>query len=532
MSEIGAVETVFLLLLSFVVIFGIFARKIGSPYPIVMVIGGLLISFVPAVPNFSLNPDLIFLIVLPPLLYSSAWNTSWRDFRYNIVAISLLAFGLVGFTVIGVALAAPHVFAGFDWRLGLVLGAVVAPTDAIAATSIARSIGLPSHIVDILEGESLINDATGLLALEFATEILVHKQVPTVLNGILTLFWLTAGGVAIGLLIGWIVDRLERHIEDASIEIAISILVPYAVYLAAKAAHASGVLAVVSCGLFLTGRSAHFFSPSVRLKVSSVWQSLTFILNGFVFVLIGLQFPSIRASIHEYKLTTLILYGAVFSLLLIVIRLIWVFPETYLAHFFQTRFLTRKETPPDPRQVFVVGWTGMRGVVSLAAAIALPAALIDGSPFPHRGLIVFLTFCVILVTLVLQGLTLPPLIRSLGLAGEAGPNCEELDARRIVISAALTHLEEAKQRDDSQSIALYEDLAQHYRHRLASLAQNTNDEESLLHDRFLALSLEGIRVERETAIRLRNEARINDTVLRRIERELDLSESRLTDTEE
>lgn len=188
MSEIGAVETVFLLLLSFVVIFGIFARKIGSPYPIVMVIGGLLISFVPAVPNFSLNPDLIFLIVLPPLLYSSAWNTSWRDFRYNIVAISLLAFGLVGFTVIGVALAAPHVFAGFDWRLGLVLGAVVAPTDAIAATSIARSIGLPSHIVDILEGESLINDATGLLALEFATEILVHEQVPTILNGVLTLF--------------------------------------------------------------------------------------------------------------------------------------------------------------------------------------------------------------------------------------------------------------------------------------------------------------------------------------------------------
>jgi Na+/H+ antiporter len=532
MSEIGAVETVFLLLLSFVVVLGIFARKLRSPYPIVMVLGGLLISFVPIVPDISLNPDLIFLIVLPPLLYSSAWNTSWRDFRYNIGNIALLAFGLVGFTVIGVALAAPHVFAGFDWRLGLVLGAVVAPTDAIAATSIARSIGLPSRIVDILEGESLINDATGLLALEFATEILVHREIPTISNGILTLLWLTAGGVAIGLLIGWIVDRFERRIEDASIEIALSILVPYAAYLAAEAAHASGVLAVVTCGLFLTGRSALFYSPSVRLRVWSVWQSLTFILNGFVFVLIGLQFSAIRASIHEYKLTTLILYGAIFSLMLIALRLIWVFPGSYLAHFFENRFGHRKEKRPDPRQVFVIGWTGMRGVISLAAAIALPATLMDGSAFPHRDLIAFLTFSVILVTLVLQGLTLPPLIRALGLAGEAGPDCEELEARRIVTTAAVAHLEEAKQRDNGQSIELYDDLAQHYRHRLANLAQNKNEEESLHHDRFLELYLEVIRVERESAIRLRNEGRINDTVLRRLERELDLSESRLTDAEE
>ena len=532
MSEIGTIETVFLLLLSFVVVFGLFARKLGAPYPIVMVIGGLLLSFLPMVPDISLNPDLIFLIVLPPLLYSSAWNTSWRDFRYNIANISLLAFGLVGFTVIGVALVAPHVFGGFDWRLGLVLGAVVAPTDAIAATSIARTIGLPARIVDILEGESLINDATGLLALEFATAILVHKEIPTVSSGIFTLLWLTAGGVAIGLLIGWIVDHLERHIEDASIEIAISILVPYAVYLAAEAAHASGVLAVVTCGLFLTGRSAHFFSPSVRLKVWSVWQALTFILNGIVFVLIGLQFPSIRASIHEYPLSTLLLSGAVFSLLLIALRLIWIFPGAYLSHFLLSRFAHRKEKPPRPRQVFVIGWTGMRGVVSLAAALALPTTLIDGSPFPHRGLILFLTFCVILVTLVLQGLTLPPLIRALGLAGESGPDCEELEARRIVTSAAVAHLEDAKLRDDSRSIEMYEDLAQHYRHRLASLGQAEDTDEAILHNRFLELSLEVLRVERETAIRLRNEGRINDTVLRRIERELDLNESRLAGPEE
>jgi CPA1 family monovalent cation:H+ antiporter len=532
MSGIGAVEFVFLLLLFFTVVFGILARKVGTPYPIIMVIGGLLLSFIPAVPNITLNPDLIFLVVLPPLLYSSAWTTSWRDFRYNIASISLLAFGLVAFTVVGVALVAPKVFQGFDWRLGLVLGAIVAPTDAIAATSIARRVGLPGRIVDILEGESLINDATGLLALEFATEILVHQRIPTMTRGLLTLVWLTAGGVAIGLMIGWFVDHFERRIDDGPIEVAISILVPYAAYLAAQAVHSSGVLAVVSCGLFLSRRSAHLFSSSVRIGTWSVWESLTFILNGLVFVLIGLQFPAVRASIRSYHLSTILLQGAIFSLLLILLRLAWVFPGAKLSYLFRTRITRYKERQPDARQTFVVGWTGMRGVVSLAAALALPTVLADGSPFPHRDLIVCLTFCVIFATLVLQGLTLPPLIRWLGLAGEAGPDCEELEARRIVTQAAVAHLEGAKARDDDKAAAAYEDLASHYRHRLATLKVNATPEETMDHERYLQLSLEALRVERETAIRLRNEGRINDTVLRRMERELDLNESRLVSAEE
>src|SRR5215475_7565933 len=369
MSGIGTVEFVFLLLLFFIIVFGVFARKLGTPYPIIMVLGGLVLSFIPAVPAINLNPDLIFLVVLPPLLYSSAWTTSWRDFRFNIVGISLLAFGLVAFTVVGVALAAPHVFPGFDWRLGLVLGAIVAPTDAIAATSIARRVGLPARIVDILEGESLVNDATGLLALEFATDILVRQRIPTISGGLLTFVWLTAGGIAIGLAIAWIVDHFERRIDDGPIEVTISILVPYAAYLAAQSVHASGVLAVVSCGLFLSRRSAHLFSPSVRMGTWSVWESLTFILNGLVFVLIGLQFPAIRASIREYQLSTLVAYGAVFSVLLILLRLAWVFPGARLSYLVRTHFSHHNEKPPKARQIFVVGWTGMRGVVSLAAAL-------------------------------------------------------------------------------------------------------------------------------------------------------------------
>src|SRR5581483_11020277 len=255
MTGIGEVELVFLFLLFFVVVLGLLARKLGMPYPIVMVIGGLLLSLLPHLPNFTLSPSVVFLVVLPPLLYAAAWTTSWRDFRYNLVSIFFLAFGLVGFTVLSVAMAAPHVFGGFDWRLGLVLGAVVTPTDAIAAASIARRVGLPRRLVDILEGESLINDASGLLALQFGTAMVIERRVPSVVDALLTLVWLTAGGIALGLLVGWVVDRVERQIDDAPIEITLSILVPYAAYLAAEEVHASGVLAVVACGLFLARRS-------------------------------------------------------------------------------------------------------------------------------------------------------------------------------------------------------------------------------------------------------------------------------------
>jgi monovalent cation/hydrogen antiporter len=528
MSGIAAVEFVFLLLLFFIVAFGILARKLSIPYPIIMVVGGLLLSFIPAVPDIVLAPDLIFLVVLPPLLYASAWTTSWRDFRFNLVSISLLAFGLVAFTVVGVALAAPHFLHGFDWRLGLVLGAIVAPTDAIAATSIARRVGLPNRIVDILEGESLINDASGLLALEFAVGILVENRLPTVASGLFTFFWLTVGGVAIGLAIGWIVDHFERWIDDGPIEITISILVPYISYLAAQSVHASGVLAVVSCGLLLSRRSAQLFSPSVRIGLWSVWGSLTFILNGLVFVLIGLQFPSIRNSVRSYSLSTIVLYGSVFSLLLILLRLVWVFPGAHLSHFLRKRSGQLTEDPPQARSIFVIGWTGMRGVVSLAAALALPTVLRDGSPFPHRNLIICLTFCVIFVTLVLQGLTLPPLIRLLGLATVAGPNCEETEARRISAQAALDQLESSKTRDHDEAAEVYDDLAHHYRHRLASLATDASAKDVTASERHRTLFLESISVERATAIRLRDEGRIGDVVLRRIERELDLDEARLT----
>ena len=324
---VQAVELVFLLLLLFVIAFGALARRLQIPYPIVLVIAGGLLGLVPGIPRIALNPDTIFFVILPPLLYSAAWTTSWREFSCNIVNILALAIGLVFFTVVGVAVAAKYLFAGFDWRVGLVLGALIAPTDAIAATSIADKIGLPKRIVDILEGESLVNDASGLLALEFGLAILLRGETPTPTSGVARMSYLILAGIGIGLVIGWIVNWIEQRIDDAPIEIALSILVPDAAYFAADKVHASGVLAVVVCGLYLSRKSSRFFSPGVRLRAWSVWESITFILNGLVFVLIGLQLPYVLAGLQGYRWSTLLLYGALFSGLVIALRMVWTFPE-------------------------------------------------------------------------------------------------------------------------------------------------------------------------------------------------------------
>jgi Na+/H+ antiporter len=523
---VHTVEIVFLLLLLFVAAFGALACRLRTPYPIVLVIAGLLLGFVPGIPRITLNPDVIFFVVLPPLLYSAAWRVPWREFSYNLVSIFSLAFGLVTFTVLGVAEAAQWFLPGFDWRMAFALGAVVAPTDAIAATSIARRLGLPQRIIDILEGESLVNDATGLLALEFGIAMLVRGQTPTVASGLLRLAYLAAAGIAVGVSIGVIVNWIEHRIDDAPIEIALSLLTPYAAYLAADSIRASGVLAVVACGLYLSRRSSGFFSPGVRLQANAVWDSLTFILNGLVFIFIGLQLPYVLDGARDHSLRELLMYGAFFSAFLILLRLIWMFPGARLSYFIRRHALRQRERLPPARQIFIVGWTGMRGVISLAAAIALPHTLANGAPFAQRHLIIFLAFSVILVTLVLQGLTLPPLIRMLGLAGAPIRNTEEEEARRIILEAALSHLVKAREDDMTGFAEIFDDLELHYQDRLATLAEEEADIHSARYGRFIELSRELLQVERRTAIRLRNEGRINDELLRQLERELDLAETR------
>jgi CPA1 family monovalent cation:H+ antiporter len=525
---VQGVQLVFLLLLIFIVVFGALARRLQTPFPIVLVIAGLLVSLLPGLPRVRLDPDLVFFVLLPPLLYAAAWVTSWRDFSYNLVSIVSLAVGLVAFTVLGVAFTARTLFSGFDWPLGVVLGAVVAPTDALATTSIAKRLGVPRRIVDVLGGESLVNDATGLLALEFGIAMVLYGQTPSLASGFVRLAWLIAGGIGVGLVLGRLVEWFERYVDDAGIEITVTILVPYAAYLAAQAIHASGVLAVVASGLYLSRQSTRFFSPRVRIQVYAVWNALTFILNGVVFVLIGLQLPQVLAGIRgQYGLGALLLYGALFSAVVILLRLLWVFPGAQLSYFIRRRLLGQQESTPPPRNLFVIGWSGLRGVIALAAAMSLPETLSDGSPFPDRNLIIFLTFCVIVATLVGQGLSLPAVIRALGLSGAEGANCEQLEAQRIVIEAALHHIEEARARDDPRWAGLYDDLAQHYRERLAAIADSPDGDGPEMHRKYTDLVYEVLQVEREAAIRLRNERRISDEVLRQIEHDLDLAEARL-----
>lgn len=531
-TDVHGLQGIVLLLLVLVVLFALLARRIHVPYSIVLVVAGLLISFVPHVPRIRLDPDLVFLIFLPPLLYASAWQTSWREFRRNLFSISLLAIGLVAFTVWGVAEFADHFITALDWKAGFVLGAVVAATDAIAAASVASSIGLPKRIVDILEGESLLNDGTALLALEFGLLIMVKGETPTVASGLLRLLWLVAGGLGVGVLLAIVTAWIEQWVNDGPIEVLISLIVPYVAYLLGEEVRASGVLSVVACGLYLSRKSVHFFLPEVRIQVMSVWSGLNFALNGIVFVLIGLQLPYVLAGIHGYGRGTLILYGLVFSAVLIVLRLVWVYPAQWFTFWVQRRLLRQRVQRPSGRGIFVVGWTGMRGVVALAAAISLPEQLADGRPFEQRNLILFLTFCVILVTLVVQGLTLPAVIRGLGLAGAGGDGgAEETRARRKVLEAAVDHLEHGRAAATGELTHGYDDLLHRYRHRLAALdgARQQDREDGLdasTYRRLREIAGEAVQVERQAMIDLRDEGQIGDDVLRRLQRELDLTETR------
>ncbi len=510
-----------------VVTLGALAKRVKLPYPIVLVLGGLLLSLVPGIPAVRLNPDLVFYGFLPPLLFSAAFNTSWRDLRRNAVSILLLAFGLVAFTTAGIAVFAHLVIPNLDWRLGLVLGAVVSPTDALAATTIARRLGLPRRVTDILEGESLVNDASGLLALQFAIALAATGHLPTWRHAVGQLALMVFVGVGVGLAIGEIIGVVSRYLDDAPIEITLSMVAPFAAYFAAEALHASGVLASVACGLLLGRQSARYLSSRVRIDAHGVWNTLDFLLNGLVFVLIGLQLPQILAGIRFESHKLLLLDAALVCAALIALRIIWEFPGSYVAYLIRKRLLHHPEKPPRWRQVFVVGWTGMRGVIALAAALSLPATTASGADFPQRSLILFLTFSVILVTLVLQGLTLPPLIRFLGLAG-AQTGAEELRARQTAIEAVLAFIA-AQRLEDPQFADVYEDLAHRYQRRLQRL-EKTGDEEEDLDTQFAYRDIgEKLRkVERRKLLEMRDHGDINDHVLRTLQRELDLLDARYT----
>ncbi|PYL39759.1 MAG: Na+/H+ antiporter [Verrucomicrobia bacterium] len=504
------------------------ARKLALPYPVVLVLAGLALSFIPHLPQVRLDPNLVFFFFLPPLIYPAALFTSWRDFRRNLRPILLLAIGLVLFTTIAIACAAHSIAPSLPWAAAFALGAIVSPPDAIAATSVIRRLSVPHRIETILEGESLVNDATALVALQFAIAALMTGTF-SLGHATLRFVWVAAGGIVFGLLVGAVMRWVHRHLDDPPVQITISLLTPFLAYLPAERLHVSGVLATVAAGIFLGWHSPLIVSARYRLQASAFWEMVVFLLNGFVFITIGLQLPGILRALHAASLLSLIRDAALVSGAVILVRIAWVVPATYLPRLFSKKLRARDPVPPW-QHVTLVAWCGMRGVVSLAAAFALPFALNDGRAFPGRDYILFLTFSVILATLVFQGLTLPTLIRKLGVRGDGATDEEERSARFAANTAALAYIDNVSGRDGLSSDVIAR-LRAEYDDRLEQLqrcAENPGDRSGeIATPQYQQLQYEALRIERDTIIRLRNDHVINDDALRRIQRDLDLAEARL-----
>jgi len=515
------------LLMGAVLILMALARRVLIPYPIFLVLGGLVLGFVPGVPAVRLDPELVFLIFLPPILWAAAYFTSLRDFQANLRPIMLLAVGLVVATTAAVAAVAHGIAPGLGWPEAFVLGAIVSPPDAVAATAIARRLRIPHRVVTILEGESLVNDAAAL--------VLYRAAVIATVTGTFTTkdtFWqfvlAAAGGVAIGLAIGFVTREALHHAEDSLVETAITLLAPYAAWILAERAHASAVLACVVGGIHLRRGFSTAVPPATRIRARAVWDLLVFVLNGVIFLLIGLQLRAIRDAGLGERPARLLLYGAVISAVAIAIRLVWVPLAAVIPRWISPALRLRDPMPPWS-MIFLIGWTGMRGVVSLAAALALPLATASGAPFPWRDQIIVITFVMILVTLVLQGLTLSPLIRRLRLDDDTTLELEEAHARQEAGRAVLARLDDLARgpgapHEDIQRIrTLYRQRVE----RASSIDPGVGAESARARATFRRLRHETLSVERRALIELRDRGVISDDVLHRLEQELDIEAIRI-----
>ncbi len=522
--------SIIILLLFGVAFLGILSNRYNFPFPIVLVMCGIAVSIIPGLPVIALDPDIVFIIFLPPLLYYSAWYTSWHDFKGALRPIGLAAVGLVLFTTVAVAVVAHEIVDGMTWPLAFLIGAIVSPPDAVAASSVTKGLGLHPRIITILEGESLVNDASGLVAYRYALTAVTAGNFVLWEAGLNFLVVATAG-IAIGLGLGYVMYLIhKRFVCDPIVEVTLTLLTPFAAYLLAEHFHFSGVLAVVTTGLYLSYRSGQILTHQSRVMGSTVWDVVVYVLNGLIFILIGLQLRGVIAGISEYSTESLVLWGLAISFVVIIVRFIWVVPAAMLPRFLSKKIRTSE--PFDPRNLVVFGWGGMRGVVSMAAALALPLTLADGSAFPQRNLIIYLTFCVILSTLVLLGLTLPWIIKRMKLEPYS-IYAEEYEVRNMVVSQTIAHIEEnlALLQDD-----LLRNIKSKYEVKFNRLQKTElpanffGKGEPLagsVFNEFTQLQIDLINVERQRVEELHRKGGTNEEILRKIERELDLEETRL-----
>lgn len=418
------------------------ADKYRLPKPVLLVISGLAIGFIPAIPAVTLDPEVVFLIFLPPILYDAASNTSWHDFKSEFKPIATLAIALVILTTGAVAAASFLLIPGFTWPLAFVLGAIVSPPDAVAATAMTKGLGLNKKVVTILEGESLLNDASALIAYRFSIVAIGTGSIVLWQAGI-DFALVVMGGIFTGIVLGYIFVAVHKKILDNSIiSTSLSLLTPFVAYLAAEHLHVSGVLSVVSAGLVISWRSPDVFSYQTRIRHRAVWDTIIFLLNGFIFILIGLQLRSIVNDLEEYSIYQLFLYGSIVSLVTILIRILWVFVAASMPASIGGHQRKTKDSPDTNtwKNVMIIAWTGTRGVVSLATALALPFT-IGGTALPKRSLILFLAFVVIFVTLVVQGLSLPLLLKILRVKTQETADKDELELNLSIANSILNFID-------------------------------------------------------------------------------------------
>jgi Na+/H+ antiporter len=526
------IRTIQILVLLLIVIaaVGVGAIRLKIPAAILLVLAGIALALIPGLPDVRLAPEVVLLLVLPPIIYTSAVSMSWREFHANLRPISLLAIGCVVFTTVAAA-ASAHWILGFSWPVGFVLGAIVSPPDAVAPLSIARRLQLPKRLLVVLEGEGLANDATALILYRFAV-VAVSAGAFSLGKATGMFAGIVAGEILWGWAVGWVMLRLRRWIRDPQIEIVLSILTPFIAYWPPQHLGGSGVLATVTAGLYVSWNGVFLISAATRLQGIFFWDVLVYLIEGLVFLITGLQARALIRAIGGYPLSELAVSAAVISLVVILARFVWIFPATYLPRRLIPA-IARQEPPPPWQWPFALAFTGVRGIVSLAAALAVPLVMSSGRPFPHRDLILFLTYSVIVVTLVGQGLLLPTVIRALGLvdAGaceRSSDRIEEIQARRLAIEAAIEQLRQlAAERELPEAVTQglhthYRGRLQHFEHEDAGAehppqAAETQDELELLL----------ISAERKRINELHHAGALKDEARRRIERELDLRQAHL-----
>jgi CPA1 family monovalent cation:H+ antiporter len=522
-ATISSLQTLLLLVAALVVV-ALTAQRLRIAPPILMVVAGILLALIPGLPRFELSPEFVLLFVLPPVIYSSGVAMSWREFKFNLRPIGLLAIGGVLFTTFALAITL-HYLLDFDWGVGFLLGAILSPPDAIAPLAIARGLGVPRRIVVVLEGEGLVNDATALVLYRFAVTAIAIGGFS--LSAALGRFVMILGGeVLFGIAVGWISLRLRSWAHNARVEIVMSLMTPYIAFWPPAHLGGSGVLACVAAGLYVSWNGPLQISAATRLQGIFFWDLTVYVIDGLVFLYTGLQIRTLFERIHTQELHWMLLVTVVATLIAVIARFLWMWPATYIPRWV-SKSLAARDPAPAWQAPFMIAFTGIRGVVSLAAALALPIVTANGTPFPHRDLFLFVAFGVIVTTLVGQGLTLPRLIRWLGLASGRADElarevAEERAAREHMITRGTQRLEQL-----ANERGLPQPVVQHVRSSIDHQRHGPADSAEELERIVAELQVEIMADQRQALHALLRDGKLTDESRRRLERELDLEEEAL-----